>query len=77
MKALAEARRLHSLALADACPLGPAEDLEEGGTSVVAVVRQRDRAGSGGNVGEVGFRAGELVEGVEQDFGLQSLGIVV
>jgi len=77
VQALGETARLDPLALADARSLGTAEHFQERSRTVVAVVGQRDRTRPGREIGEVGLRTGEHVDGVEEHLGLETLRIKV
>jgi len=76
VQALGEAGVLRAFAGAGAGGIGPAEDLEEVAAGVVAVVRQLHGPGAGGEVGPVGLGLGDGVDGVEEDFGAEALGVV-
>src|SRR5207244_13545467 len=69
VQALREAGFLGALAFARARRLGPAEDDEEIGTAVEAVVRQRNRARARWQAGKTARCVRQLVDGVEEHLG--------
>ena len=67
---------MDSLAFADTFTFGAAEDSQEGGLAVVAVVGKRDGSRAGREVREVGLRSGDAVNRVEQHLSLQAPRVV-